>query len=332
MRDVHHHTHPVHFFNHLFAESIHSQVPFVVSGRAAKLVVAVVAEGHIHHAPVAETLHVAEVVPDGITVFYTQHDGFLAFSLQAGKVGWSVSDVYIRRTLGYHCFDFAQDAVGFGGSGKKSLVCQFQLLQVGYHDGGIQMSFRHLVKVHQYLRVTAGEVYLLVEEHRCVAMRVKAEDAVVQLLGFAERSRFTDQPTEQWHHAFVASEYEAFGMPLYAQHRLVFGRFHGFDDSIGSAGADPESGCRFFHGLMVERVDGQRICTEQFMQQGILFDADSVRSIAAFQVLVVLDACTFHLYMDVLIKCPAESRIHGLDASADAQDGNLSVGCQLGEQ
>ena len=95
------------------------------------------------------------------------------------------------RTLGHHGFYFIQDAVGLGGSSHQILFAQALLFQISHHDGSIQVSFRHLVKVYQYLRVATGEVYLLVEEHRCVAMRVECEDTVMQAFGFHEGSGFS---------------------------------------------------------------------------------------------------------------------------------------------
>ena len=170
MADVHHHAYTVHFPNHLLAKGIHTQAFVIISARAAKLVVAVVTEGHIYHAPTAEAFDVAQVLADGITILDAEHDGLLAFALQAVEVGRRVGDVYIVSTLCHHCFDFIQDAVGLGSSSEQVLIRQSQLLQISHHDGRIQASFRHFVEVHQYLRITTGEVYLLVEEHRCVAM------------------------------------------------------------------------------------------------------------------------------------------------------------------
>ena len=121
-------------------------------------------------------------------------------------------------------------------------------------------------------------------------------------------------------------------MPLHAQHRLVFGGFHRFNHAVGGTGTDAESGSRFLHGLMMERVDGYGISLEQIVQECIFFDCHRMRGIAAVQFLTVLDAGSFHLRMDVLIERPPESGVHGLYAAADTQDGDLSVGCQSGEQ
>ena len=71
MRNVDHHTYPVHFMDDLFAESIHAQVLFIVSARTAKMVVAVVSESHVHYAPMAEAFHVCDILADGIAVFDT---------------------------------------------------------------------------------------------------------------------------------------------------------------------------------------------------------------------------------------------------------------------
>ena len=124
MRDVYHHAYPVHFMDDLFAESVYAQVLVIISARAAELVVAVVAESQIDDAPFAESFYVGYVLTDCITVFNTEHNGFLSFSLQAIKVGRSVSDIYMILTLCYHGFDFIQDTVSLGSSSQQVFVGQ----------------------------------------------------------------------------------------------------------------------------------------------------------------------------------------------------------------
>ena len=190
MRDVYYHAYPVHFMDDLFAESVYAQVLFIVPTRTAELVVSIMAESQIDDASFAETFYVGNVLADCITVFNTEHNGFLSFSLQAVKVGRSVSDIYMILTLCYHGFDFIQDAVGLGSSSQQVFVGQSLLFQVGYHDRSIQAAFRHLVQVYQYLWIPTGKVDVLVEEHRGIAMRIEGQDAVMQLLGFHEGSGF----------------------------------------------------------------------------------------------------------------------------------------------
>ena len=72
------------------------------------------AESQIDDTSFAETFYIRDIFADSITVFNTEHNGFLSFSLQAVKVGRSVSDIYMILTFRYHGFDFIQDAVGLG--------------------------------------------------------------------------------------------------------------------------------------------------------------------------------------------------------------------------
>ena len=48
------------------------------------------------------------------------------------------------------------------------------------------MTFGHLVEIYQYLLVATAEIYALREEHRCVAMRIEGDDALMELAGLVE--------------------------------------------------------------------------------------------------------------------------------------------------
>lgn len=238
----------------------------------------------------------------------------------------------MRGAAGYHRFNFVEQAVGLGRGGPQGFIATFLLFQVGYHDGGIQSAFSHLVQVDLQLGVAGGEVDALVKEHGSVAVRVEGKDAVVDAFGSLERGGLVNQPAEQGQHAFVVFQDEAFGMPLDPQHRVVGGRFDAFDDAIGSPGSDAEAGSRLLHGLVVEGVDRQTVGVEQLVQQRTGLQVDRVRGKAAVQVLVVLDAGPLHLDMDVLVQASSQGCIQHLDASANTQYRHLAVGCQSGEQ
>ena len=179
MRDVYYHAYPVHFVDDLFAESVYTQVLVIVPARTAELVVSVMTESQIDDTSFAETLYIRDIFADSITVFNTEHNGFLSFSLQAVKVGWSVSYIYMILTLCHHGLDFIQNAVSLGSSSQQVFVGQSLLFQIGYHNRSIEAAFCHLVQVDQYLRVPTGKVDVLVEEHRGIAMRIEGQDAVM---------------------------------------------------------------------------------------------------------------------------------------------------------
>ena len=92
MAEVYHHANAVHLFNHLLSERTHTSVFVVALGGIAYVIVAVVAQGHIHDTTLTETRHVGEVLADGITVLDAQHDAFLAKLLITVKVVGSISD------------------------------------------------------------------------------------------------------------------------------------------------------------------------------------------------------------------------------------------------
>ena len=98
-------------------------------------------------------------------------------------------------------------------------------------------------------------------------MCVECEQTAVQLACFGKGACFAHKPLEEGYHGAVASEYHALRMPLHAYHRLMFGAFHRLDESVGREGRHGEPGCRLLHGLMVEGVDGQRLCSENLLQQ-----------------------------------------------------------------
>ena len=81
MAEVNHHTHSVHLLNHLFAELAHTTMFVIASCGVADVVVAIVAEGHIHHTTLSEGFHIANVFTNGVTVLNAEHDGAFAIFL-----------------------------------------------------------------------------------------------------------------------------------------------------------------------------------------------------------------------------------------------------------
>ena len=157
------------------------------------------------------------------------------------------------RTVGmHHCFYFIQDTVGLGRSRQQRVVRPFQLFQVSHHNGSVQPSFFHLMKVYQNPRVACMKLYLLVEKHRGITMRIQGQDTFVQSFSLRKRSCLTHKPCKQRHHTFVSPKNHTFGMPLYPNHRFIFRGLHSLHNAIGCPCADPESGYHFLHCLMMK--------------------------------------------------------------------------------
>ena len=92
---------------------------------------------------------------------------------------------------------------------------------------------------------TLSELHTLRKEHRCVAVAVKGQCAMVQILGLAIERGFLHQPSEP------------FRMPLYTQYCFVFLTFYSLDNTVGSCGRNKEMRPRGTDRLMMESVDKQ---------------------------------------------------------------------------
>ena len=82
----------------------------------------------------------------------------------------------------------------------------------------------------------------------------------------------------------------------------------------------------------MEGIDCQFILLEHIVEKGVGIDLDGVGSIFARHVLTVLDAYTFRLRIDVLIEFAAECSRDNLDAFANAEHRNLTVGSETNQQ
>ena len=112
------------------------------------------AKGHIHHTTLTEGLHVVNLLTNGITILNAQHDGTLALLFQSPEVIRSVGNIHRCAVLGSHFLNLGENLVGFGGGILQRRLIPFLLLQIGNHNGGIKVSFCHLVEVNQNLGVT----------------------------------------------------------------------------------------------------------------------------------------------------------------------------------
>ena len=77
------------------------------------------------------------------------------------------------------------------------------LWNVGHHIGGIEVAFAHFDKVDQDLWITTGKFYTFIEEHRCVAVRVKREYVCVYPFGRSERLCTLHKVTKERHHTVI---------------------------------------------------------------------------------------------------------------------------------
>ena len=122
--------------------------------------------------------------------------------------------------------------------------------QSGRIDCSVQSSLRHLMQVHEYSRVPLVEVDALWKQHRCVAVGVKGQDAVVQLVGLTVGLCLLHQPLEQG-----VAVLKTLRMPLHTHHRLVLRTLHGLDDTVCGTGCHTELRPGVTDSLVVERVD-----------------------------------------------------------------------------
>ena len=324
MAEVNHHADTVHFGYDLFAELAHTAMFVVATGRVADVVVAVVAECHIDHTPLAEGFDIVDVVADGVAVFDAEHDGAFASAFESPEVVGGVGDIDSCAVLCHHFLDLGEDLVCLGGGVLKGCLVTLLLFEIGDHDAGIEVSFGHLVEVNEYLGVTGCEVDALREEHGGVAMAVEGDDFGVQFLCLLEFGTLADEPFEDGEHVGAVAKDIGLGMPLHTQNGLEFVGFDCFDDSVGADGGDGEAGGSGLASLMVEGVDCQ-FGAKEFGKDGAIGDGNLMGWIAAVLVLAVLDAYAFHLCVDVLIVGATKGGIDDLDALADAQHGDLAV-------
>ena len=258
MAQVHHDAQAVHLPDHLLAEAAHAIVGVATAGTVADVVVAIVAEGDVHDATLGEMLHVGQVVFQGQSVLYAEHDTLPALSLVTVKVGGGTCDAEILIVLAHDFLYLVEDKVGILGRAlhvERHLAAEalayLGLRQVGHHRGGILMAVGHLVQVHKNARVAMVELHALREEHRCVAMGVEGKYAPVQLLGRIEVVGLVHEPAEY----LAALLAKPLRMPLHTQYLLILAALDGLDDAIRRLGDNTHMPARLAHRLMVERID-----------------------------------------------------------------------------
>ena len=213
---------------------------------------------------------VVEVVLNGQTVLYAEHDGLASVALVGIQV---VGCAGYRYVVGVACRDvfyLVEDEVGvslgaFGAElrhlGKALTLAG--LRKISHHGHCVLASVVHLVQIYEYARVAFLEAYALREEHRSVAMGVEGERGGVSAFCLAEQSRFVYEPFEQRQTLFA----QPFGMPLHTDHRLVLGALHGFGRAVGRCRYDAHAFAWRRYCLMVEGVDKQRVDAEYAVKE-----------------------------------------------------------------
>ena len=276
-------------------------------------------------------LQQAEVLADGIAVLDAAQDGFLPLCFEAQDVLRCLcqADAVL---VGLHDFLYlCEQEVRACCDGAVGFFRTFALRQVGHHDGGVEPSLCHLGQIDEHFvraRAEHRDVLPAVvgEEHRCVAVAVQYDGVAVDVLCLCKGACFVREPAEDGHHRLVAPEDEAFGMPLHAEQCLVFRRFDCLDDAVGALCRDVQVRPRLVYGLVVEGVDGQCLCTEDFAEQAALFEADRVRCELPWHVLRVLEKSWWGGgEVDVLPYASAQRCCHQLYAATDAEHGYLPV-------
>ena len=99
--------------------------------------------------------------------------------------------------------------------------------QIGHHDGCILTAFVHLVQVDKDFGIALIKMDALWEEHRCIAMGVKGQHAVVYLMGMVIGQSLLDEPMEQGHTLL-----ETLRMPLHTDNGLILVALHRLDDIV----------------------------------------------------------------------------------------------------
>ena len=73
MREVYHHTYTIHLMNSLTPHTAESTMLGIAACRVAQIIVAIMAERHIHYTATTEVFDTLDVITYGISVLYSKH-------------------------------------------------------------------------------------------------------------------------------------------------------------------------------------------------------------------------------------------------------------------
>ena len=79
MAEINHDTPPVHLLHHFLSKPTDTVVGVASLCAVADVIVAIMAQGYIHHAPLGEMLYVGDVAIEGYTILYAEHYGLAPF-------------------------------------------------------------------------------------------------------------------------------------------------------------------------------------------------------------------------------------------------------------
>ena len=135
--------------------------------------------------------------------------------------------------------------------------------------------------------------------------------------GFHKRRK---QPPRQR----IAAEHP-FGMPLNADDKAMVGSFEGFDDAIFRPGRRCQPIGGTFDGLMMIAVDRRLVCPQDLRQPAVRSYPHPMGRLlpGRFGHFVVVLVGRGHLRRDILIEAASRGDVEGLDAAADAEDGQI---------
>ena len=263
MTQIYHNAKSVHLLNHLSSKAAHTIMGITATGTITDIVIAIMTKGNIHNTTLCKVLYIAQVMLQSQTVFYTQHDALSALALIAIQVGRCTGYTEVSPILADDFLYLIEDKIGILSRSlhiKSHLAAEaftyLRLRQISHHGSSILASIGHLMQIYENAGITMIELDALREEHRCITMRIKGKDALMQLLGSIEIISLVHKPMENLS-SFLS---KPFRMPLYAKYLLILVAFYRLNDSISRLGYDAHVLARLTYSLMMERINKNLFC------------------------------------------------------------------------
>ena len=261
MTHIDHHTETVHLANHLGSKVAHSVMGVITSCTVTDVIVAIMTKGDIHHSPIGKMPYIGNVAFECKPVLYSEHNRLLSVMLVFPQLSRSAGKSKILTVFGYNILYFVEYQISIflwtinveAHVLTESLIFLW-LWKISHHYSGILTSVGHLVQIDKQLGIATVEAHTIGKEHRCVAVGVKREDAVVHIACGMIVSCLGNEPLKQGQ-----SVVDTFRMPLHTDDRFHLGALHSLNNSVTGSGYNTEFITRFAYGLMVEGVDIQ--CT-----------------------------------------------------------------------
>ena len=255
MTQIDHNTQSVHLANHLLAKSAHATMGLRTTGRVADIIIAIMTKGDIHDATVLEMLDIVDVAIECQTILDTHHDTLASGTLIVPQLLRRTGKRQIIGILCHDLFNLIKDIIGKGTLlALHALPLVTILRQVSHHNRGILTSLCHLMQVNEDTWVASGEVHILREEHRRVAMGVERQGVMMHTLHLLELPCLVHQPLEDRQSVGT----HTLRMPLHTQDRLELGTLNSLYHPIGSTADNTETRSGIAHRLMMEGVDIER--------------------------------------------------------------------------